>query len=116
MLRCILVDDEQLGRERFRALLAKAEADVEIVGEAENGKQAVPMIYELKPDLVFLDIQMPGLTGFEVLDLLAARAPTSFSLLPTTTTPSKPLKFTRSTISPMANSEPTSRSMNSRRD
>ncbi len=75
MLRCILVDDEQLARERFRALLAKAEADVEIVGEAENGKQAVPMIYELKPDLVFLDIQMPGLTGFEVLDLLAAPRP-----------------------------------------
>ncbi len=47
MLRCILVDDEQLARRRFRALLAKAEADVEIIGEAENGKQAVLMIHEL---------------------------------------------------------------------
>lgn len=75
MLRCVLVDDEQLARERFRALLAKAEADIEIIGEAENGKQAVPMIHELKPDLVFLDIQMPGLTGFEVLDLLVAPRP-----------------------------------------
>lgn len=59
MLRCILVDDEQLARERFRALLAKAEAEIDIIGEAENGKQAVPMIHEQKPDLVFLDIQMP---------------------------------------------------------
>lgn len=75
MLRCVLVDDEQLARERFRALLAKAEADIDVVGEAESGKQAVPMIHELKPDVVFLDIQMPGLTGFEVLDLLAAPRP-----------------------------------------
>lgn len=75
MLRCLIVDDEQLARERFRALLAKAEADIDIVGEAESGQKAIPLIYEQKPDVVFLDIQMPGLTGFEVLDLLSEPRP-----------------------------------------
>jgi len=65
MMRALLVDDEQPARERLRRLLADFE-DLEIVGEAEDGEQAIESILRLKPDLVFLDIQMPGCTGMEV--------------------------------------------------
>lgn len=64
-IRTLLVDDEPLARERLIRLLA-SEADVEIVGEASNGEEACEMIAELKPDLVLLDIQMPGCSGIEV--------------------------------------------------
>jgi two-component system LytT family response regulator len=60
------VDDEALARQRVRRLLQN-EADVEVVGEAETGHEAVAMIRELQPDLVCLDVQMPGLDGFGVL-------------------------------------------------
>jgi two-component system LytT family response regulator len=60
------VDDEALARQRVRRLLQN-EADVEIVGEAESGHDAVAMIRQLQPDLVCLDVQMPGLDGFGVL-------------------------------------------------
>jgi two-component system LytT family response regulator len=60
------VDDEALARQRVRRLLQN-EADVEIVGEAESGTEAVAKIRELQPDLVCLDVQMPGLDGFGVL-------------------------------------------------
>ncbi len=74
-MRVLLVDDEPLARERLRAMLADSSGEIDIVGEAENGRRAVPMIHTLKPDLVFLDIQMPGLNGFDVLDLLAPPRP-----------------------------------------
>ncbi|GAB5520208.1 MAG: LytTR family transcriptional regulator DNA-binding domain-containing protein [Rhodothermales bacterium] len=74
-MRVLLVDDERLARERFRTLLDRSRFSYEIVGEAESGKKAIPLIYETRPDLVFLDIQMPGLDGFEVLDLLAPPRP-----------------------------------------
>ena len=65
MVRALLVDDEQPARERLRRLLAAFD-DLEIVGEAEDGEQAIEKILELKPDLVFLDIQMPGCSGMDV--------------------------------------------------
>jgi two-component system LytT family response regulator len=65
-VRVLIVDDETLARQRVRRLLQN-EADVEIVGEAESGLEAVTMIRELRPDLVCLDVQMPGLDGFGVL-------------------------------------------------
>ena len=65
-VRALIVDDEPLARGRLRALLEK-EPDAEIVGEAAHGLDAVDRIGELKPDLVFLDIQMPELDGFGVL-------------------------------------------------
>jgi two-component system LytT family response regulator len=74
MIRTLLVDDEQPARERLRRLLAGA-ADIEIVGEAEDGEQALERIVEAKPDLVFLDIQMPGCTGMEVASSLASPRP-----------------------------------------
>jgi two-component system LytT family response regulator len=71
-MRVIIVDDELLARAVLREHLA-AYADVEIVGECANGFEAVKAIAELAPDLVFLDIQMPRLDGFEVVELAGAR-------------------------------------------
>jgi two-component system LytT family response regulator len=71
-MRVIIVDDEPLARAVLREHLT-AHADVEIVGECANGFEAVKAIGELAPDLVFLDIQMPKLDGFEVVELAAAK-------------------------------------------
>jgi two-component system LytT family response regulator len=70
-MRVIIVDDELLARAVLREYLA-AYPDVEIVGECANGFEAVKAIAELAPDLVFLDIQMPKLDGFEVVELAGA--------------------------------------------
>ena len=70
--RALIVDDEELARAVVREHLA-AHADIEILGEAANGFEAVKMAAELKPDLVFLDVQMPKLDGFEVLALLEGK-------------------------------------------
>jgi two-component system LytT family response regulator len=66
VITTLIVDDERLAREGLRIAL-KREADVKIVGEAADGPAAVKAISKLAPDLVFLDIRMPGLSGFEVL-------------------------------------------------
>ena len=71
-MRVIIVDDEPLARAVLREHLS-AHADVEIVGECANGFEAVKAIAELAPDLVFLDIQMPKLDGFEVVELAGAK-------------------------------------------
>jgi two-component system LytT family response regulator len=68
-LRTLIVDDEIPARERLKRLLADLEG-VELIGEAEDGVQAVEMIEREKPDLVLLDIQMPGLDGFGVIEAL----------------------------------------------
>jgi len=76
-MRALLVDDEDLARRVMRELLA-AHPEVEIVGEAANGFEAVKLIDETTPDLIFLDIQMPKLSGFEVLELIDSRAAVVF--------------------------------------
>ena len=68
-LRTIIVEDEELARNLMKNFLSGIES-VEIIAECENGFEGVKMINELKPDLVFLDIQMPKITGFEMLELL----------------------------------------------
>jgi two-component system LytT family response regulator len=74
-IRTMIVDDEPLACERIRMLL-HGEPELEIISECRNGKDALQAIEKLKPDLVFLDVQMPELTGFEVLDRLdPARMP-----------------------------------------
>ncbi len=65
-IRTLIVDDEPLARERVRGMLAQ-EPDIEILGEAGSGSEAVAAIRKHEPDLVFLDVQMPGMDGFEVL-------------------------------------------------
>jgi two-component system LytT family response regulator len=74
MIKTLIVDDEQPARDRLRQLLAGT-ADVEIAGEAEDGVQALERVNELKPDLVLLDIQMPGASGLEVAASLARPRP-----------------------------------------
>jgi two-component system response regulator LytT len=64
-LRAVLVDDEQLARDELGFLLGQV-GGVEVIGQAGNGIEALTTIDRLQPDLVFLDVQMPGLTGFEV--------------------------------------------------
>lgn len=66
-VRVLIADDELLARQRISDLLAK-EPDVEVVGTAATGDEAVNAIFELKPDVVFLDVQMPGMTGLQVVD------------------------------------------------
>ena len=68
--KTIIVDDEPLARLRLQKLISEYPGKFEIVGEAENGEEAAEKIDLLKPDLLFLDIQMPGLNGFEVLKQL----------------------------------------------
>jgi len=68
-LRAIVVDDEELARHGLREMLA-AHPDIEVVAECANGFEAVKAVSEIAPDLLFLDIQMPKLDGFEVLELL----------------------------------------------
>ena len=69
-IRVLLVDDEPLARQRLRALL-EAEPDLEIAGECADGSQAVEAIRTHRPDLIFLDVRMPELDGFGVLEALA---------------------------------------------
>ena len=71
MIRAIIVDDEELARDEMRFLLEGE--DVEIVAEAKDGPEALGLTEELSPDLLFLDIQMPGMNGFQVLQGLIDR-------------------------------------------
>jgi two-component system, LytTR family, response regulator len=74
-IRALIVDDESLARERIREML-EADPEIEAVGDCANGKEAIEAIAKLKPDLVFLDVEMPGIDGFEVLESLdPARMP-----------------------------------------
>lgn len=68
-IQALIVDDEALARRGLRHRL-KALDGIEIIGEARNGREAVDQIRALAPDLVFLDIQMPGMTGFDVIKAL----------------------------------------------
>jgi two-component system LytT family response regulator len=71
-IRTLIVDDEPLGRERIRTLL-REDAEVEVVGECADGRQAIAAVERLKPDLLFLDVQMPEMDGFAVVDAMAAQ-------------------------------------------
>jgi two-component system LytT family response regulator/two-component system response regulator LytT len=75
-LRALVVDDEQLAREELSYLLAQV-GGVTVVGEATNGIEAIGLIEDLTPDVVFLDVQMPGMNGFEVARQVISRQATS---------------------------------------
>lgn len=68
-MKALIIDDERLARSELRRLLS-AHAEVEIAGEARNGEEALMQIEALRPDVIFLDVQMPGMSGFELLDRL----------------------------------------------
>lgn len=68
-IRAIIIDDEKLGREIIKSYLTKFD-NIELIAECSNGFEGIKQINDLKPDLIFLDIQMPKLTGFEMLELL----------------------------------------------
>jgi two-component system, LytTR family, response regulator len=68
-MKALIVDDERIARQELRRLLA-AHPEVEIAGEASSGEEALALIQKLAPDILFLDIQMPGMTGFDLLDRL----------------------------------------------
>ena len=72
-IRVLIVDDEPGARRRLERLLAKEE-DIQIASQARTGKEALSKIQELKPDLVFLDVQMPGMTGIDVIRELGSHA------------------------------------------
>jgi two-component system LytT family response regulator len=73
-MKALIIDDERLARNELRRLL-EAHPSIEIIGEAVNGEDALVKIADLKPDLLFLDIQMPGKNGFEVLSELESNMP-----------------------------------------
>ncbi len=68
-IKAVIIDDERLAREITKKYLSD-KSEIKIIGEASNGFDAIKIINEQKPDLIFLDIQMPKLTGFEMLDLI----------------------------------------------
>ncbi len=73
LFRTILIDDEPAARRLMRNLLHDYKETIEIIAEAGTGKDAIQKIEELNPDLIFLDIQMPDLTGFEVIEKLSRK-------------------------------------------
>jgi YesN/AraC family two-component response regulator len=72
MIRVLVVDDQALVRGGFRLIL-EAQKDIEVVGEAENGRRALALADELRPDVVLMDIRMPELDGLEATRRLLAR-------------------------------------------
>ncbi|HZV92023.1 MAG TPA: response regulator, partial [Caldimonas sp.] len=71
MTRAVIADDERLLREQLRARLAEVWPELEIVGEAKNGAEAIELVGKTEPDLVFLDIRMPGINGIEAARAIA---------------------------------------------
>ncbi|RPI75948.1 MAG: DNA-binding response regulator [Ignavibacteriales bacterium] len=74
MIKTIIVDDEELARERIMRFLNENE-EFKVVADCRNGKEAFEAINKYKPDLVFLDIQMPGMNGFDILEQLKGNIP-----------------------------------------
>ena len=73
-LRAVVIDDEPLARARMRRLLAQ-HPEVELVADCANGEESIAALQELRPDVAFLDIRMPDMDGFDVLDALGPRRP-----------------------------------------
>jgi DNA-binding NarL/FixJ family response regulator len=83
VIRVLLVDDQELLRLGFRMIL-DAEPDIEVVGEADDGKSAIRRATELRPDVVLMDVRMPGMDGIEATEAIVAAGVTSKVLILTT--------------------------------
>ena len=70
LFKAIVIDDEPAARRLLKSMLLEHSNVVEVIAEACNGKEAIAKVHQLKPDVIFLDIQMPDLTGFEVIEKL----------------------------------------------
>lgn len=70
LFKTLVIDDEPAARRLMKSLLSEFSESIEVIGEAGNGREAIEKIHTLRPDLIFLDIQMPDLTGFEVIEQL----------------------------------------------
>lgn len=68
-MKALIIDDERIARQELRRLLA-AHAEIEVAGEARTGEEALELIAQLEPDVLFLDIRMPGMSGFDLLQHL----------------------------------------------
>lgn len=66
-MNALIIDDERIARQELKRLLS-THPDIEVVGEANSGEQALELISRLAPDVIFLDVQMPGMSGFELLE------------------------------------------------
>ena len=75
-IRTLIVDDEPLARSNL-ALLLRKDSDIEIIGESGSGMDAITEIHKCKPDLLFLDVQMPECDGFDVLEFLGKNVPSA---------------------------------------
>lgn len=84
MIRVVIADDQQLIRAGFRLLL-DSEADIEVVGQAADGAEAVRLVLDLEPDVVLMDIRMPGIDGIEATRRIVARAGPAVRVLIVTT-------------------------------
>jgi two-component system, LytTR family, response regulator len=71
--KALIIDDEPAARRMMKSLLLEHKDSVEVIGEAGNGREAIRLTEELKPDVIFLDIQMPDITGFEVIENLSTQ-------------------------------------------
>ena len=69
LFKTVIIDDERLAREELKSILSEY-PEIEIIAEAKNGDEGIEIIESMKPDLVFLDVNMPGMTGFEMLKKL----------------------------------------------
>lgn len=74
MIKVLIVDDEPLARENLRILL-QGQDDIEIVGECANAVEAIGAVHKLRPDVLFLDIQMPRISGLEMVGMLDPGTP-----------------------------------------
>ena len=81
-IRAVIADDERLMREQLRARLQEVWPELTIVAEAKNGAEAVALVAEHRPEIVFLDIRMPGLTGVEAAKQIAQMEVDDDELLP----------------------------------
>ncbi len=76
MIRTVIADDEVLARQKLRVLL-QSEEDLEVVGEGASGEETLELVRAVRPELLFLDIKMPGMDGFEILDAFSNESPSA---------------------------------------